>query len=57
MLTLLAIMARRFNKRIAFTFVGGIVAGALLLSLLLANHLRQVCHPVGVAGIFVCKVS
>lgn len=56
MLTILALVARRFSKRLVLAFAGGVFTGALVLSLLLANHLRGACSPLGVAGFVVCKV-
>ena len=57
MLTLMAFLARKFNKRLVVAFAGGVLVGAVVLSLLLAVHLRQACSAVGVAGLVVCKVG
>jgi len=57
MLTVLALLARKFNKRFVLAFGLGVVVGAFVLSLLLANHLRHVCNPLGMPGLFLCKVG
>jgi hypothetical protein len=56
MLTVLALLARKFNKRLVLAFGLGVVAGAVVLALLLANHLRHVCNPLSVPGLVLCKV-
>lgn len=57
MLTVLALLVRKFNKRLVLAFGLGVVVGAVVLALLLANHLRHVCNPLGVPGLVLCKVS
>lgn len=57
MLTILALLARKFNKRLVLAFALGVLAGAVVLALLLANHLRHVCIPLAVPGLLLCKLA
>ena len=57
MLTILALLARRFNKRIVVAFVVGAFIGFVGLLVVLKTHIAHQCSPVGVPGFYLCKVS
>jgi len=57
MLTLLLRLARKFDKRTVAIFCCGTLVGAVVMTALFANHARQICNPLGVPGLILCRVS
>jgi hypothetical protein len=57
MLTVLALLARRFNKRVVAAFVFGALLGSVCLLAVLKAHIASQCSPAGVPGLYLCKVS
>lgn len=56
MLTILMLAARRFNKRLVAAFAVGLAVGGLVMLFTLNSYISKRCNPLGLPGLYLCKV-